>query len=232
MNIGLIAEGASELRILKHLLGRYLGSEHNLNEIQPQTNVQGKQETEGGWHRVIQTFEKENSIKDALIENDYIVIQIDTDHAETVPYSVSKIGTNGQYCGHEELWVRVQNRILDKIPDISIENKSRILLVICINEIECWLLPLVYNNPNKCKTTNCVVLLNKQLSKKNLPAITGKNDSNAVRSYNTLLRDIKKAKDIEECAQHNYGFEQFIGQLKEIKRISSLAKQAIIEEHK
>ena len=42
MNIGLIAEGASELTVLKHILGRYLGEEHNLNEIQPQTNMQGR----------------------------------------------------------------------------------------------------------------------------------------------------------------------------------------------
>lgn len=33
MQIGLIAEGASELRILKHIIGRYLGTEHDINEI-------------------------------------------------------------------------------------------------------------------------------------------------------------------------------------------------------
>ena len=73
MRIGLIAEGASELRILKHIIGRYLGSDHEVNEIQPRTNPDGSQEGEGGWTRVIQTFEHEGTVRDALIENDYVL---------------------------------------------------------------------------------------------------------------------------------------------------------------
>lgn len=218
MNIGMIAEGASELTVLKHILGRYLGEEHNLNEIQPQTNMQGRQVTEGGWNRVIQTFEKGNSIKDALVDNDYIVIQIDTDLSETEPYSVSKIGANGQYCGDEELWKRTKDRILNNIPNINEVEKGRIILAICINEIECWLLPLVYNDHHCDKTTQCISLLNNKTSQKRLGVLTkeNKNRFQGVRIYNTLLRDLRKIRDIEECARHNYGFIRFIEQLKEI----------------
>lgn len=86
MQIGLIAEGASELRILKHIMGRYLGTEHDTNEIQPKTNAEGTQIVLGGWDRVITTFEFENTVKDALVENDYVLIQIDTDQAQTNPF--------------------------------------------------------------------------------------------------------------------------------------------------
>lgn len=217
MQIGLIAEGASELRILKHILGRYVGTEHALNEIQPKTNADGTQADGGGWHRVITTFENENTIQEALIENDYVLIQIDTDHAQTAPYSVSTLGDNGQTCSDEALFQRVQERILNNIPKISKEKRQRIILAICINEIECWLLPIYYNDNQKCKTSNCVRLLNTALNRKKLHPITDKNSATARRSYDAILKEIKKPKDIKDCAQYNFGFKSFVEQLDGIK---------------
>ena len=217
MQIGLIAEGASELRILKHIVGRYLGTEHDLNEIQPKTDNEGKQIGGGGWDRVIQTFEYENTVRDALVENDYVVIQIDTDYADTAPFSVEKIDENGQCCSSEILHQRVLERILSKIPNIKEEDKQRVLLAICINEIECWLLPIYYNNDKKCKTTQCINLLNTELRKHDIHVITEKNTFTARNTYNTILKSLKKPKDIENISQYQFGFNFFVQQMKKIK---------------
>ncbi len=221
MQIGLIAEGASELRILKHIIGRYLGTEHDINEIQPKTNAEGTQIIPGGWDRVITTFEFENTVKDALVENDYVLIQIDTDQAQTAPFSVNVLDENGQYCKPEVLHQRVSERILNRIPNLDESERNRVILAICISEIECWLLPLYYNDSKRCKTTGCIALLNQKLSSNKIDPLPNgnKNSSGAQKTYNTILKNLKKLKEIEECAQYNYGFQYFIQQLKTIKMI-------------
>lgn len=221
MQIGLIAEGASELRILKHIIGRYLGTEHDINEIQPKTNAEGTQIIPGVWDRVITTFEFENTVKDALVENDYVLIQIDTDQAQTAPFSVNVLDENGQYCKPEVLHQRVSERILNRIPNLDESERNRVILAICISEIECWLLPLYYNDSKRCKTTGCIALLNQKLSSNKIDPLPNgnKNSSGAQKTYNTILKNLKKPKEIEECAQYNYGFQYFIQQLKTIKMI-------------
>lgn len=218
MRIGLIAEGASELRILKHIIGRYLGSDHEVNEIQPRTNPDGSQEGEGGWTRVIQTFEHEGTVRDALIENDYVLIQIDTDQAQIAPFSVNILNEYGQCCSSDILYGRVRERIMDHIPNLTDEERSRVLLVICIHEIECWLLPLYYDDNKRCKTTQCVKYLNDALIKNKIHPLSdgNKNSPEARRTYNTILKKLRKPADIEDYAQYNFGFSQFVNQLRRL----------------
>lgn len=184
MQIGLIAEGASELRILKHIIGRYLGTEHDINEIQPKTNAEGTQIIPGSWDRVITTFEFENTVKDALVENDYVLIQIDTDQAQTAPFSVNVLDENGQYCKPEVLHQRVSERILNRIPNLDESERNRVILAICISEIECWLLPLYYNDSKRCKTTCCIALLNQKLSSNKIdPLPNGNKNSSGAQKH-------------------------------------------------
>lgn len=213
MNIGLITEGASELNIIKHIVSRYIGSNHSLNGIQPEMNG-NTQANCGGWNEVLKSCEKEENIKNALIENDYVIIQIDTDMSATSPYSVISYD-GGRYCGHEELWKRVKERIISSIPDRV--DTSKIILAICINEIECWLLPIYYSCKKKCKTSNCIDILNRELDKKTIHVITEKNSYNAQRTYSKILRNINRPLEIANCSQHNYGFRMLIEQLDTVK---------------
>ena len=87
-----------------------------------------------------------------------------------------------------------------------------------MKEIECWLLPLYYTNPNRCKTNNCIYALNQALVKKNIGGIPPK-DKNApiARSvYHKILKNFKNKKTIEDCAQYHYGFYQLTKQLDKI----------------
>lgn len=213
MNIALITEGASELCIIKHIVSRYVGTNICLNAIQPEMNG-SIQVGCGGWNEVLKSCEKEENIKNALVENDYVIIQIDTDMSGISPYSVNSY-EGGSYCGHEELWKRVKERIIASIPG-EVDMK-KMIFAICINEIECWLLPIFYNDKKRCKTTNCVNLLNQELYKKKIHVITDKNDYKAQSTYSIILKEINKSKDIANCAQYNYGFKMLIEQLDKVK---------------
>ena len=214
-SFALITEGVSEHQIIKHILQRYLDEEPEIQQLQPEI-IDGKQRAIGGWNEVLKYCEREENLQTALLYNDYIVIQIDTDQCQVDPFSVPKI-ENGQSLSMEELWQRVYDRIMNAIP-ASID-KSRIIVAICSDTIECWLLPVCCAREIAKRHTNqCVTHLNDELRRLNIHPITDKNSNQARASYAAVLSRMKKKRDIDDAAQCHYGFEQFISRLREIEQ--------------
>lgn len=210
LKFALITEGISEHNIIKHILQRYCDKEPIINQLQPQI-IDSKQRTIGGWCEVLKYCEREADLQEALRNNDYIVIQIDTDMCETSPFSVSK-QENGRMLTEQELWNRVSERLHSAIPD-SID-KSRIIFAISSDIIECWLLPIFCTSEvTKKKVLGCLSKLNAELKRNNLHPITDKNSIQAQRTYRSILKLIKKRNDIKKCADYHYGFKEFLQQL-------------------
>lgn len=210
MKFALITEGASEHRVIKHILSRYCkDSDPVINQIQPKLN-KGKQLGIGGWNEVLKYCERKEELEAALVENDYIVIQIDTDMSEIEPYSVNKM-EEGQYIGHDKLWDKVRERLESALPETI--SRDKIIYAISIHTIECWLLPVFYTDGKRCNVNNCLDTLNAAITKKNLHKITDKNSFTSARVYDEILNNIKKQKDILACASYNVGFNNFVSQL-------------------
>lgn len=211
-NIAVICEGVSEFNIINHIVSRH-NEEHFLNAIQPKINHDKEtQADEGGWSRVL------DHCTDEVIEkifqlNDYLIIQIDTDSSHISPYSIEHYFSDGKAKSHKRLHAEIKARLMK---DISHENRkkylNRILFAICDNEIECWLLPIYYNDNKGCKTNNCIYLLNKELSKRKIPCIPDKqkNSPNARKAYRMILKNIRKKTDVERIASKSWGFSTFI----------------------
>lgn len=223
-NIGLISEGISEHYIIKHIVQRYLGEDDFLvNQIQPQIKQQGKQkkqDSDGGWLAVL-NYCTEDKFKEILDYNDYIIVQIDTDTCELANYDVKRNKADGTLKTDEELYYDICERILKNIDLKKHEQfKDRIIFAICFDETECWLLPIYYTDKTKCNKNNCLFKLNQKVTTQNLSAIPekDKNSPEAVKTYNAILKNIKKVKDITNCSQYNYGFKKFIEQLDDIKK--------------
>ncbi|EKU87848.1 hypothetical protein [Bacteroides oleiciplenus] len=218
-SIGLISEGISEHYIIKHIVERYLGEDDCLiNQIQPQIKLQGRQEKQGsfgGWLEVLNHCTEEK-FKEVLNYNDYIIVQIDTDTCELAHYDVKRTKEDATLKSEEELYNDICKRILKDIP---IENRAqfdgKILFAICFNETECWLLPVYYTDKTKCSTNNCLFKLNQKITTLKLSAIPDKdkNSPAAVNTYKSILKNIRKRKDIKDCSQYNYGFRKFMEQL-------------------
>ncbi len=215
MKFALVTEGVSEHRVMKHLIAKYFKEqEPDINQIQPKL-LNNKQETIGGWNEVLKYCERED-IRDILIENDYLVIQIDTDQCPTIPFSINHSKDGGKAKTPEELHTDVVAKLNSLInPEILEQYSDKIFFAVCIHTIECWLLPLVYTNNKKSATTDCLTKLNAELSKKDKPTIpaTAKNGANGMAAYREVLSALKKKADIEAIAKHNVGFLQFIAHL-------------------
>lgn len=219
MKFALITEGVSEHRIIKHILTKYFkDQEPDINQIQPKV-LDEKQETTGGWVEVLKYCEREE-LKDIFVENDFLVIQIDTDQSQNAPFSINHLKFTGEEKTTNELLHDVLNKLNSLIlPDIKAAYSDKIFFAISIHTLECWLLPLFYTNNHKSDTKGCLATLNTELSKKNIKPISVKNNSFAQQSYRSILSNWKKKSEIVASAQCNIGFKAFIESLDLIKVI-------------
>jgi hypothetical protein len=220
MKFALITEGPSEHRIIKHVIYNYFkNNDLIINQIQPKI-VNGKQDGEGGWNEVLKYCERDE-LEDIFIEHDYLVIQIDTDQSQIKPFDVSHTHVSNILKTDVELHNDVIPKLISLVkPNVLAKNGNNIIFAICIHTIECWLLPIYYTNNHKSDTRTCLGTLNKELIKKRIDALPTKNkDKNslrAIKSYDIILKNWKKKKDIVDASKHNVGYENFIDSLSRI----------------
>jgi hypothetical protein len=222
ISIGLICEGVSEINVMTRIISKYLGDEVFVNPIEPETKMENGalvQNGYGGWQQVLNHCNDE-TIERILEYNDYLVIQIDTDTSILIGYDVKQMDDDGQQKTVEVFYQDVKNRLLKNIsPEVQKKYEGRIIFAICMNEIECWLLPLYYSDNNRCKMNNCIYTLNQALGRKNIGGIpeTDKNSPSARNVYNKILKNLKNKKSIQDCAKYHYGFNELTKQLDKLE---------------
>ena len=214
-----ICEGVSENNALHAIIDKYCEDAY-ISDIQPKINNAGNhpaQASPGGWTEVLSHCNTD-TFQEALQQNDYLVVQIDTDKCNE--FDVSTTDDQGNPRDPKDVYDDIVARLLRDIDPILIaEKKDHIIFAICFNEIECWFLPLFYNNKSQCATHNCIYLLNNELVKKD-PSYSipkkQKNNDQARKTYQYIFKQLKR-KNIPNIAQHNYGFSEFIKSLDTIK---------------
>lgn len=211
MKIGIVCEGISDYRVLRHITERYLrDADAYVIPLKPKETRQGKQDGFGGWQGVLEYIQGEDKmILEALKEGcAYVIVHIDTDVREL--YGVSR-----DFKTIEKLHEAVREMLADKIhPDFDIE---KIVFAIAIDETECWLLSFLSDdNKIACKTESCVSALNRLLKDKGNIDKDNKNSDRARAAYEFTLKAKKKPKDIKAASLNNYGFTRFIEALDRI----------------
>lgn len=220
MRFALITEGVSEHKIIKHILSKYFKGKHEIfiRDIQPQI-LNDKQETNGGWNEVLKYCERTEDLIEIFNNNDYLVIQIDTDLSQTIGFDVSHTKADNTKKSTAELCADVVEKLKSLIhQDILDEYQDKIFFAICVDSIECWLLPIYYTNNHKSAATTCISKLNAELKKKNINPLPEKDKNNhtAQKTYETILKNWSKKKEIEDSSKHNVGFEEFVNSLSSI----------------
>ena len=216
MTFALITEGVSEYTVIQHLISRYFRDDDPvINQIQPKME-KSKQISGGGWNEVLKYCEREELLQ-ILVENDYVVIQIDTDQSQQLPFAVPHT-ESGKEKTSDRLLTDVIARLEKNLPE-NIERK-KIIFAVCIHTIECWLLPLVYTDNRKMKTKGCLATLNMELCRKNMSAISetgAKNSAASQKAYREILKLLKTKSDIKNISVNNAGFQKFVDNLEFLK---------------
>ena len=218
---GVICEGPSDYRIVKRIVDVFFkGNEPYTSCYQPKQLPSGKSDF-GGWPRVLECC-SDDTLKEIFEFNDYAIIQIDTDCSQDSPFNVPHLGDDGQPKSHEQLCDDVIEKLDSLIVQPEVQaNRDRIFFAICIHSIECWLLPLVYDNNRRENTNNCLEPLNLAVQRKYKKMVFlkegNKNENSGIKVYDKLISDWKRKADIVDTAQYNIGFNAFVQSLDQIQ---------------
>jgi hypothetical protein len=136
--------------------------------------------------------------------NDYIIIQIDTDTSQE--YGIPQQDENGEFTP-EELIEKVIEKFKEEIgEDFYGKCQQRIIWAISVHSIECWLLPLYYQDNKRFHFKNCLGMLNKQLDKTHGFTI----DAKKPQYYRQISEKYRKHRDLMACYQHNPSLKSFV----------------------
>lgn len=221
-NIGLIAEGVTDVTAIKHIVGRYLDNNVGVTYIQPDVVMHAgrlKQEetSEGGWAEVLAHCSDETftNFFNSNESNRYIIIQIDTDSC--AHYGVSPLDASNVKKDYATLATEIREVLLSRLsPEKRAMYENKVIFAICGDEIECWLLPLITPSltAGKICDNNCVYKLNQIIGRDGYHVVPDdKNSQRSQEAYTYILRKLKKKRDLEVMRQHTSGLDEFLTQL-------------------
>jgi hypothetical protein len=208
IKFGLIGEGLTDHIVIEDILSGYLGDDHvRVYYLQPAMN----NNEFGNWLNVF-NYCKSNRFKEAFQSNDYIIIQIDTDVSEEQGYDISKTDENGNLFSPEELIIKVKEKFISLIGhEFYLKYSEKIIFAISVHSIECWLLPLYYQDQRKSAIVNCSSKLALEVNKKEKFYLDPKNkDSNI---YAKISYKYTKKKTLLKYYLENPSFKIFIEEL-------------------
>ncbi len=210
MNFALISEGITDRPIIEAIVAAFFDKEFAgqyplINLIQP------KPKEYGGWMKVLDYCTSEE-FKGAFTLNEYVIIQIDSDRHADKGYDVQKSASTN------ELIQAIQKRIIEKIgEEFYTKNARKILFAVCVDMIECWLLPFYATaTAHQPKEKGCCPALNQYLKKQGY-TLDCTNDSGGTKFYEKAAKGIAKKKIFYPAYKKNSSLQYFVD--KELKKI-------------
>lgn len=209
---GLISEGETDHAVLENILIGYFDEDisSNINQLQP---TRGQS---GGWSRVI-TYCKSNDFKNDLADNDFLIIQIDTDRS--FEFNVLH-DENGDKLSVETLVRNIktyfETLFKTAFGDTFLDQFGhRILFAVAVHSTECWLLPLYFKaDKDKMEIKNCYQKLNTKIE-----GLT-----KTYKKYDAISADYRKAKTLKNSIDKNISLNLFFEDL--LGKVPKMAKNA------
>jgi hypothetical protein len=219
LTFGIIGEGFTDQIVLEQILiGFFRDQDPLVTYVQPPPlgEIQGSGEpAPGGWDLVFKSIAQGDHVE-AAARNDYVVLQIDTDVSEQKGYDVPH-RDGGRELGVDELAARV----IDKLTGLMgagfyAAHARQFIFAIAVHSVECWLLPLLYNDAHVAKITGCLEAANEALRRKNMLSLSKpgrRGQEKDPQSYRKLSREYTRRKRLMELRDKNASLALFIRQL-------------------
>jgi len=202
LKFGVIAEGVCDQIVIENILiGCFPESEPVVIPFHPPQDPPG---SPGGWTRVFNSLAR-GDVQQAFSNHcNYVVIHIDTDVQEEAGFDVPRCKDVA------ERVKRVVARLEKEIdPSVLQAGRERILFAVAVDSIECWLLPLLYDNDKSGKTTGCLGAANFELRKRKEDGL-GSDDKKFPPAYESASKDYRKQKKLRSCVGKNPSLRIFV----------------------
>ncbi|SFD04026.1 hypothetical protein SAMN05518672_101167 [Chitinophaga sp. CF118] len=228
---GIIAEGPTDQIVIQNILVGFYDNVDltpNIKFLQPLRDTTDTIRGQGGWFKVFEYCQSQYFL-DALEQNDFLIIQIDSDVCADKHFNVSRTNEAGKTKADDVLISDIINRFQEIFiatfgKDKYDQFKDRLIYAICLDEIECWLLPIYYTDKTRSATNNCIHKLNKKIDLQLDMFIDPANKNNMTQQYWKISKPYMKNKTLLSNAYHNISLGKFIDALEE--------KDILLEEEK
>jgi hypothetical protein len=211
---GLISEGITDQAVISNILiGYFNNKDIPITSLQPILDETDKSRNSsfGGWGNLI-NYLKSDQLKQSFQFVDFLIIQIDTDICED--YGISK-SDKGKVLSVDELIERVEFYLISEIGQFYSKISERIIFAVSVHMIECWLLPLYYDDNKKLKTSGCLNTLNQALNKRiNYTIDPDKKDYGV---YKEISKPYARNRVINNLSVHNPSLHIFCDKLRSKK---------------
>jgi hypothetical protein len=164
---GLACEGITDQIVIENILCGFYKDYEDLDAdivpLEPPRDETDRKQEEGtgGWSRLL-TYLSEKRFKDDVLNNEYVIVQIDTDISDEIGFDVFKSTLKTP-----EFIVKVKERLIKAIDnEFYVNNENKILFAISVHSLECWILP-IYEKLKKEKVTGCLEALQRVPKKLN-----------------------------------------------------------------
>ncbi len=176
MLFGLACEGKTDQSTIENILCGYFkipDLDEEITELQPlldETDKNQSQKDFGGWQMLL-AYLSTIRFRDDVLNNNFIVIQVDTDISNEKNFDVSQFDANNKPLAPEVLITHVIAKLVATIESGETgfyqEHAERIIFAVSVHSIECWL----YAHYNKeslksPKITGCAKALSHYLLNK------------------------------------------------------------------
>ncbi|WP_445404097.1 hypothetical protein [Acinetobacter vivianii] len=219
MRFSIIGEGSTDFRVLKTILESFF-VDSEINSLVPvldASTLKTAKDEHGSWTKIPE-YLKSNFLEDALVNTDYLVIQIDTDVCEEPGFDVGPkvlADTN-----EEDFYNLVQAKLIEWIdsfePDTYNYYQEKFIFSIAIHSLECWLIAYYCKNSElKIKRIkNGFNHLQRALERDKKIHLSESKDP-AV--YEELAIPFRKRKHHAQARAYSYSLNRFMCQLEEIE---------------
>ncbi len=215
-DFALVGEGVTDHVVLKNILRGYLKGqprEPAFTVRQPDRDATAEREWQqfGNWENVFR-YLREGHHRNALQFNHYLVVQVDTDCSDHPNFGVSR-RVEDKLLEVSVFVEQVVNRIRREIGEDDCEEYgNRLLFAVCVDSLECWLLPLWADQKAKqAKTKGCLQTLNQGLNRQNQPQISS--SKKGVQPYEDASRGYRNRKELLKSGPRNPSLGIFLDSL-------------------
>lgn len=214
MLFGLACEGVTDQITIENILCGYFKNldDEEITHLQPPFDeTDRKQKDFGGWQMLF-AYLSTARFRDDVLNNKFIVVQIDTDVSSEIGFDVAQVGDDNQPLTPEVLIANVIAKLAAIInggeADFYQCHSEKIIFCISVHSLECWLYAC-HNKKilSKPKITGCFGALSHLLP----------GTAKTYRCYDELSRDFLKRKNIDVVATKDPSFRVFIQSLEKIE---------------